>query len=395
MHSIWKSSFAIAAWAAMLGVGQARADGAVVVDKGRMSKRPAIAADGGTLHLAYEGWKKGSKNADIFHTSSADGGKTWSRAADISNTPGISAHPAIAAGKAHDIAVVWSDTTSGEKSPDIFFSRSADGGKTWSKPLDISNTPGISSEPDVAITPDGAVHVIWLDTSGGDANADVWYAGSADGGKTWSKPLDISNTPKPSLTPAIAAGPDGSINVAWCDISSGEASPDVYFSRSSDGGKTWSTPLDVSNTPGVSSDVDIAVDPSGAVYLTWCDAPPGEKVPDIFVSVSNDGGKTWSKPLDVSNTPGVSSDPAIAAGPDGRVAVIWCDTTAGEKSPDVWVNVSTDGGKSFGKPQDLSNTPGISRQPDIAIAQGRLFAVWEEEGAKGVSHVMVTGAPMK
>ncbi len=108
---------------------------------------PRIAADGnGNLYVVFAGCKQGSKVQDIFCSSSADGGLTWTSPIDVSNTPGTSSHPDIAVEKNGAIDLVWGDTTD-ITSPDIFFVRSQDKGKTWTDPFNISNTPGVSAEP--------------------------------------------------------------------------------------------------------------------------------------------------------------------------------------------------------------------------------------------------------
>jgi hypothetical protein len=357
-------------------------------------KHPAVALDTkGGIHAVYEAIETGGKTPDIWYVQSADGGKTWSKPVDVSSSPGTSMDPAIDVGKDGSVVAVWTDTSGSEASPDIYFSRSTDG-KTWSKPQNLSNSPGVSSEPDVDIGSDGAIHVIYLDTSAG-SNADVWATSSSDDGKTWSKPQNISDTPGKSMTPSIGVGPDKSANVVWIDTSSGEASPDVYFTRSTDGGKTWSKAVDASNTPGLSADADIDVDDKGKIFITWADTAQGAKNADIMVSSSADGGKTWSKPVNVSNTPGNSSDPAIAATGNGKVAVIWVDTSESAKEPDVYVATSGNGGKTFTKARNLSNTPGASKEPDIAVAVGGkvAFAVWEDEDA-GKTHVHGIAVPL-
>src|SRR5262249_33749049 len=156
----------------------------------------------------------GSPNPDIWYVSSKDGGKTWSKPVDISSSPGKSMDPAIDVGKDGSVVAVWTDTAGSETSPDIYFARFD--GKSWSKPANISSTPGVSSEPDVDVAPDGTIHVIWLDTSAGQ-NPDVWASASSDGGKTWSKAQNISDTPGKSMTPSIAVGPDASVDVVWVD----------------------------------------------------------------------------------------------------------------------------------------------------------------------------------
>src|SRR5262249_27738704 len=183
----------------------------------------------------------------------------------------------------------------------------------------------------------------------------VGASGSQDAGKPGNKPQNISDTPGKSMTPSLAVGADNSVDVVWVDTTSGDASPDVFFTRSTDGGKTWSKAVDVSNTPGASNECDIAADEKGKIYVDWTDTSGDAKSPEVMVASSADGGKTWSKPVDASNTPGVSSDPAIAATGNGKVAVVWVDTSEGAASPDVFMATSKDGGKTFGKAQNISN----------------------------------------
>jgi hypothetical protein len=368
---------------------------AVAVTGAGEGKHPSIAADAkGKLHSAYEAMDASGKTPDVWYVASADGGKSWSKPADISNSPGISMDPAIAAGKDGSVVVAFTDTSGGDTHPDVWIVRSADGGKSWGKPVDVSNTPGESSAPDVKVAPDGTIHVIWLDTSAGADSPDVWATASHDGGKTWDKAQDVSNTPGKSMTPSVAVGGDNSVDVVWTDTSSGAASPDVFFARSTDGGKTWSKAVDVSNSPGISSECDVAVDEKGTIYVDWIDTSEGDKSPDVMVASSSDGGKTWSKMVNASKTPGLSSDPAIAAAGAGKIAVVWVDTSEGAASPDVWMTTSGDGGKTFAPAKNISNTPGVSKEPDITVAGGKVFAIWEEEEA-GKTRVKLTSAAIK
>src|SRR5262249_48882749 len=153
-------------------------------------------------HAVYEEVDPASKSPDIYYVSSTDGGKTWSKPADISSSPGVSSDPAVDVGKDGSVVAGWCDTSGADASPDVHFARSADGGKTWGKPSNISSTPGASTEPDVDISPDGTIHVIWLDASPGNPSPDVWATASHDQGKTWDKAMNISDTPGKSMTPA-------------------------------------------------------------------------------------------------------------------------------------------------------------------------------------------------
>ncbi len=57
--------------------------------------------------------------------------------------------------------------------------------------------------------------------------------------------------------------------------------------------------------------------------------------------------------------------------------------------------MSTDGAKSFGKTTNFSATPGVSKEPDVTVAGGKLFATWEEteSGKTGVRMVATPFRP--
>jgi hypothetical protein len=352
--------------------------------------KPCITSDSkGHLHAAFEGYAKGSKVSDIFCSESTDEGKTWTTPVDVSKTAGTSLHPDIGIEKNGAIDIVWNDTVSGEGTPDIYFSRSTDGGKVWTKPFDVSNTPASSDEPSLAVGPDNSINVVWSDTSGGEKNADIYYSCSKDGGKTWGKnpllPADnISQTPAISSEPTISAGPDGTLHVAWRDTTLSKAHPDIFYVRRLKG--SWSKPVDVSNNSGVSFDPVITCGPSGKVYMAWSDNSKHENSPDIFCAEASGGGG-FDPPVDVSNTPGVSNAPDLAVDATGRVALVWSGTlNAADKNPDVFAVVNR--GKGFSTPTNLSNTWGSSECPDLTIANKKMFVIWEEvNGTKSMVKV--------
>ncbi len=91
----------------------------------------------------------------------------------------------------------------------------------------------------------------------------------------------------------------------------------------------------------VSGDADgkhptIAADGKGTLHVAYESTDAGAAAPDVVYASSADGGKTWSKSQNLSASPGASLDPAIAAGKDGSVAVVWTDVTAGSPSPDIY-----------------------------------------------------------
>jgi hypothetical protein len=337
---------------------------------------PAIAALGEhKLFVAYEGMAKGAKISDIFFCSSTDVARTWSKPVKVCNMKGLGTAPDIGVETNGAIDIVWSDITLGDKTPDIYFSRSTDQGTTWSPPLNISHNPGASKEPAIAVGPDNSIDVVWQDDIAGDQSADIYFAGSTDAGKTWSKGVNVSKTPGSSTDPAVDVGADGVVHVAWVDTSSGEARPDIYYDRYSNG--SWATPEDVTNTPHKSSYPAIACGPRSAVNLCWTDNSAKQNAADVWCIVAGRRGH-FGKAVNISSSSGVSSQPAVAADKTGHVAIVWSDTTSGANKPDIYARVSNDGAVTFAPVTDISNTSGRSVHPDVSLCGPYIFVTWEE-----------------
>jgi len=335
---------------------------------------PRIAADkAGNLHVTFQGLEQKNGFANIFYTESTDHGHTWSSPLDVSKSNGVSSHPDIAVEPTGAIDVVWRNGGFDKRISDVYFSRSTDSGKTWAKPVDVSKTPGVSTEPVLAVGSNGSIHVAWIDTTSGESHPDVYSVWSKDAGKTWSKAEDVSNTPGVSSQPTIAAGGQD-VHLACLDTSSGATHPDIYYAKKS--GSAWTKAKDVSNSPRLSSHPGLACGPEGRIYLVWSDNSQKENAADIWCAPA---GKTdFGKFINISNTTGVSSEPAVAADNKGRVAVVWSDTTSGVTHPDIYASVGIKNLEENSSAIDLTNTMGVSKHPHLSIAGDTMYVVWEE-----------------
>jgi hypothetical protein len=109
--------------------------------------------------------------------------------------------------------------------------RSNDHGATWSDPVLIGDikTPENAAHfragqilPSFAVDPrSGAVAAVWLDGRFDAARqAGVALSTSADGGRTWTEPRRVNQTPpgSPALLPSVAYAPDGTLGVSYYDL---------------------------------------------------------------------------------------------------------------------------------------------------------------------------------
>jgi hypothetical protein len=290
----------------------------------------------------------------------------------ISNGPGEAVLPDIAVDSPGNINVVWMDKTPGYW--DIYFRHTVYGVFSWDSIQDISDLPYDANAPAIALDSSGNINVVW-DNSGVAPNDRIRFSRSTDNGSNWSTPIFITSASEDSITPDIAVDSAGNLNVVWTDWRTGTYDSEIYFSRSTDSGTNWSTPVNISGTIGGTWTPAIAVDSSGNLYVVWWDLTDAHE--DICFSRSTDNGVSWSPYVNLSNTQiGESTYPAVAVDSAGNVNVVWDD-----EFPDpnelVYFTSSTDMGANWTSPSGISNPAAGARFPDIAIdSAGNINVVW-------------------
>jgi hypothetical protein len=158
-----------------------------------------------------------------------------------------------------NVYVVW------DAGSDVPLRRSMDGGNNFSPAVSLALSPGIggAGEPDVAVSGSN-VYVVWVD-SNAPGGSDVIFRRSTDGGATFSAPIDLSNTPQDGSEELPRIAVNGSvIHVVW-QIGSG-AGTEVLYTKSNDSGLTFSTPVNLSNSPGSSSQFPVVAKWPKRVY---------------------------------------------------------------------------------------------------------------------------------
>ncbi|MGH8140563.1 MAG: sialidase family protein [Steroidobacteraceae bacterium] len=227
----------------------------------------------------------------------------------------------------------------------IAFAYSKDGGATFSAPqLIVGNVLyGQGSHPTVG--PDGTVYVFW-DAATRRATLDsIWMVKSADGGVTWSKPvavaplvdiIPIANTEfRNNSYPAAAVAPDGTLYVTWSSLLSdatGALCPTrtnsgchaaVLYSKSTDGGATWSTPVPAFTALDAATRTPIGypvTQPDGSQL----NAPASRRVDTLFPAITTSpSGRVY---MSAYAADVVSPWQLCAAGPPPPVGRITCDT---------------------------------------------------------------------
>jgi hypothetical protein len=156
----------------------------------------------------------------------------------------------------------------------------------------------------------------------------------------------------------------------------------ILFARSTDGGKTYSSPVSLSGN--IHSDVfNPAVSSSGNdVYVVWQGLSKNGNQ-DIFLRKSTDYGSSFGKAENISNDPGGSGNPEVEiVGNSTHVA--WEGTTPGNNF--IFYTTSDDG-SGYDSPQKLSSNIGISYKPEIIVkdspsSDSFTYKVTDEKGAQ-------------
>jgi hypothetical protein len=156
----------------------------------------------------------------------------------------------------------------------------------------------------------------------------------------------------------------------------------ILFARSTDGGKTYSSPISLTGkiqspvfNPAVSSS-------NNNVYVAWQgQSKLGNQ--DIFLRKSADYGSSFGDIENISNDPGGSGNPELAI-VGNTTHVAWEGTTPGNNF--IFYSKSDDG-LNFESPQKLSNNNGISYEPEIKVkdvqgADSFTYKVTDDKGAE-------------
>ena len=213
-------------------------------------------------------------------------------------------------------------------------------------------------EPSVAINPRDPNHLVLV-----AQDYNYWMLGTAairgfrtfvsfDGGRTWDDRgfLDLrkitgdSDTPA-GVDPVVAFGPKGDVYFSFIAAALGaDATNGLAVARSPDGGRSWKKPAFIPRVVGPEGENDCGsfdknwhtVDPrTGTIFLTWTHymagcGPSGDwGGQPIYLSKSDDKGKTFSKPVRVSpegHDYAQGARPVI--GPDGTLYVTYMDFPA-------------------------------------------------------------------
>jgi hypothetical protein len=177
-------------------------------------------------------------------------------------------------------------------------------------------------------------------------------------------------SPGGGVQPQAAVDASGKVHLVY--LAGEDGKNDVFYTTSTDAGKTWATALRVNSNPGSAiatgtvRGAHLAVGRNGRAHVAWMGSQsaeprgPGGATPMLYARL-NDRGDTFEPQWNVIRVaPGLDGGGSIAADDKGNVVIAWHAPVPGKKGEEnrtVWVTSSPDDGQTFTPERRLSDDP--------------------------------------
>lgn len=334
----------------------------------------------------------------LYVARSEDGGRTFGDA--VSATGDRPVHvmpierPAIAVGGGDRVGVAWLELPPDGNGGAVWYADSADGGRSFTSGRPVaSDAAGETTMVSAALDAAGDPVLTWLNGSA------LRFVRSVDRGSTFQEAQRIGDGACECCQPHIVVR-DGRVLIAYRSLASDRAKGyirDLALIRSMNGGSSFEPVTPVSDDhwyleacPIAGPSLTVRAD---EVFVAWMDGraePPGTlSRGDVWLAASTDGGATFGRNIRMNTDPTRHHTlPTIGLGPGGRIHAAW--QTAGEGGRVLYHTVSDDRGLTFAPPVAIAGsadaTRGQPNMPTLTVSpQGRVALAWVDRKGANVA----------
>ncbi len=342
------------------------------------AEEPFVAANPVNPRNVVAAWFQGLWQ-DMDAGVSFNGGSTWQQVLMPLTTCSGGSYPGTADpwlsftpnGDLYAVAITWNSSSFTDRN--IVVSKSGDSGVHWSAPVVMPGSHTVdppADHPSITADPTNAnlVYAIWHTAGTSKTGNAAVFTRTTDGGATWETARAIAQTASQTYIQfsQIFVLPDGTL-VNIFEFNAEQPNKPCTFTnlqvlRSTDYGLNWSTPSNaVTMTPLYTPNCyTMVVDPetgqyvldienpsfamdsrNGNLYAVWEDGRFSNfNYNDIALSMSADGGRTWSAPIRVNQTPlnipplnRQAFFPNVAVAADGTIGVSYYDFRFNDPNP--------------------------------------------------------------
>jgi hypothetical protein len=239
--------------------------------------------------------------------------------------------------------------------------------------------------------PDGSILALWLDArdmKGPQDGALVYAAMSHDDGENFSEEYLVLKGDACPCCQMTAAFSEDSVLLGYRHIYADGR--DSAVARSENGGRTFEARARLPFKPWAIDacplkPTALAVD---GVHVYAAAYTGGEEPGGIYFSRSTDGGKSFTGRMQIHGDAVLADAPQLTVAPDGTVQLVWHAKTGGPRR--LFYSESDNAGQTFSAPKELPTPDGSSAYPATAVARdGRQFVVWQQEDEE----IFVTHTP--
>jgi hypothetical protein len=307
---------------------------------------PKIAASGDNVYLLWQN-STDEKLDNIYFRASTDNGASFGKVIELSGKIPrdllLKDSLKIAASE-NNVYVAWGNTTT------LSFRASTDNGASFGNTTILSNKSGTPFPETSQIIPSlNNVYITWEENNLAD-----FFRASTDNGASFGNTINLSSM-VPNFAFAELAASGNNVYSIWTAGDPNSPS-DIFYSKSSDAGTSFSPLLKINRESGSSIGAKITASGNN-VYIVWTpnDSFKFDTIPDLLFVKSTDNGTNFNQPVkllpetETDKNPFVSGEgPSIQlSSSDNRVFVIATINFRHAAESHIFVAGSADNGTNF------------------------------------------------
>ena len=236
----------------------------------------------------------------------------------------------------------------------------------WLPSIPLSAAANVSTDPQVAMAPDGDAVAVWTSYNGARY---VVQAAVRPAGGAFAAPVDLSAAGESAYDPQVAIDPAGDAIVVW---SGSTGANYVVRATTRPAGGTFAAAVDLSAAGQDAGQPQVALDDAGGAIAVW---ERSNGTDSIVQAAVRPAGGTFTAPVDLSLAGRGAYDPQVALDRDGDAIAVWKRFSGTNFIVQAAVRPA---GGTFAGPTDLSAAGRSAQAPQVAIDQdGDAIAVWE------------------
>ena len=308
---------------------------------------------------------------------------------DDDETSRGSSDPKIAV-NGNDVYVTWLESIN-SRLGDVYFAKIADG-KTVEETINITKGSSFYPRPQIQVA-DENVYLLWEDRKGSNGDDQIFFAKSNDGGKSFSKPKTIPEDNQSVYRPFAVHQVNEIVYIFGSNWNRDTQQNNIIFVTSNDFGDTFSEPTILFNHEQSDQRIQVQVH-DGVIYVLSDDRNDFDEKGSIYLrKILPDG--TLTDLVNVNGGKTTVTYPQFAVSGE-NIYVSWRDRVFENGNYGIterWYQVFTkshDGGKSFDEPITLKSDPKsidtVSLEADFVFARDdSVYILWKSEYYDGTT----------